>query len=196
MARPPITARPRGAFCSPPSPRPSAIGTMPMTMARAVIIRGASGPRRLPGRPGSASRPRCKFCAGKSHDQHAVGGGHAHAHDGPHQGRNAQGGLRQEQQPNHARQRARQSGDDDEGIDPGLEIDHQQQVDQHDAQRPARGQPDEGGMHCLRLAAQDDPASARQFLFRLFDQGLMSRRTPPRSRPETLPKISTTGWTS
>src|SRR5215471_16308464 len=27
--RPPITARPSGAFCSPPSPRPSAIGSMP-----------------------------------------------------------------------------------------------------------------------------------------------------------------------
>src|SRR5205807_1695014 len=29
---PPITARPSGAFCSPPSPRPSAIGTMPVMM--------------------------------------------------------------------------------------------------------------------------------------------------------------------
>src|SRR5205823_1154453 len=28
--RPPITARPSGAFCSPPSPSPIAIGTMPM----------------------------------------------------------------------------------------------------------------------------------------------------------------------
>src|SRR6185436_10904148 len=38
--RPPITARPSGAFCSPPSPRPSAIGIMPMIMASAVIITG------------------------------------------------------------------------------------------------------------------------------------------------------------
>src|SRR5215472_368733 len=37
---PPMTARPRGAFCSPPSPIPSAIGTMPMIMASAVINTG------------------------------------------------------------------------------------------------------------------------------------------------------------
>ncbi len=37
---PPITARPRGAFCSPPSPNPRAIGTMPMIIARAVISTG------------------------------------------------------------------------------------------------------------------------------------------------------------
>ena len=35
-----MTARPSGAFCSPPSPRPIAIGTMPMIMARAVINTG------------------------------------------------------------------------------------------------------------------------------------------------------------
>ena len=38
--RPPITARPSGAFCSPPSPRPIAIGTMPIIIARAVINTG------------------------------------------------------------------------------------------------------------------------------------------------------------
>ena len=35
--RPPITARPSGADCAPPSPIPMAIGTMPNTMAAAVI---------------------------------------------------------------------------------------------------------------------------------------------------------------
>ena len=38
--RPPITALPRGAFCSPPSPRPSAIGSMPRIIAVAVMITG------------------------------------------------------------------------------------------------------------------------------------------------------------
>ena len=38
--RPPITARPSGAFCSPPSPIPSAIGSMPRIMAVAVISTG------------------------------------------------------------------------------------------------------------------------------------------------------------
>ena len=40
--RPPITALPRGAFCSPPSPMPSAIGTMPRIIAPAVISTGRS----------------------------------------------------------------------------------------------------------------------------------------------------------
>ncbi len=38
--RPPITARPSGAFCSAPSPIPSAIGTMPMIIASAVMSTG------------------------------------------------------------------------------------------------------------------------------------------------------------
>ena len=37
---PPITARPNGAFCSPPSPRPSAIGAIPIVIASAVISTG------------------------------------------------------------------------------------------------------------------------------------------------------------
>jgi hypothetical protein len=43
---PPITARPSGAFCSPPSPRPSDIGSMPMIIASAVIMTGAAGSAR------------------------------------------------------------------------------------------------------------------------------------------------------
>ena len=38
----PITARPRGAFCSPPSPSPSAIGAMPMIMASASSAPGGN----------------------------------------------------------------------------------------------------------------------------------------------------------
>ena len=37
-----MTARPSGAFCSPPSPRPSDIGSMPMIIASAVMITGRS----------------------------------------------------------------------------------------------------------------------------------------------------------
>ncbi len=37
-----MTARPSGAFCSPPSPRPSDIGNMPTIIARAVIKTGLS----------------------------------------------------------------------------------------------------------------------------------------------------------
>jgi hypothetical protein len=34
---PPITARPNGAFCSPPSLKPNAVGNMPTIIANAVI---------------------------------------------------------------------------------------------------------------------------------------------------------------
>ena len=44
-ARPPITARPRGAFCWPDSPKASAMGSMPAIMAQVVIRMGRS---RLP----------------------------------------------------------------------------------------------------------------------------------------------------
>jgi hypothetical protein len=36
-ARPPTTARPSGASCSPPSPRPLAIGSIPAIIASTVI---------------------------------------------------------------------------------------------------------------------------------------------------------------
>src|SRR4029077_11791004 len=39
---PPITARPSGAFCSPPSPTPTSMGTIPMIIASAVISTGRS----------------------------------------------------------------------------------------------------------------------------------------------------------
>src|SRR6516225_2578968 len=39
-SKPPITARPNGAFCSPPSPKPNAIGTIPMIIAIAVMSTG------------------------------------------------------------------------------------------------------------------------------------------------------------
>src|SRR2546430_12357191 len=39
---PPDTARASGAFCSPPSPRPNAIGSIPMIMASAVMQTGRS----------------------------------------------------------------------------------------------------------------------------------------------------------
>ena len=39
---PPMTARASGAFCSPPSPTPKAIGIMPRIIAPAVISTGRS----------------------------------------------------------------------------------------------------------------------------------------------------------
>ena len=44
----------------------------------------------------------------------------------------------QKQRPDDARQRAGQRGDDDERIEPALEIHHEQQINQHDGHRPGR----------------------------------------------------------
>src|ERR1700757_3063345 len=87
--RPPITARPRGAFCSPPSPSASAMGSMPMIMARAVISTGRkreAGPPRLH-RGDHRVTVFVKPLAGEGHHQDRVGGGHPHAHDGAGEGR-------------------------------------------------------------------------------------------------------------
>ena len=53
-----MTARPSGAFCSPPSPSASAIGTMPRSMASAVMSTGRK--RVLPAAMTASSTPR--FC--------------------------------------------------------------------------------------------------------------------------------------
>ena len=55
VSKPPITARPRGAFCSPPSPKPKAMGAIPMIMASAVMMTGRKRvkPASRPARTGS-----------------------------------------------------------------------------------------------------------------------------------------------
>jgi hypothetical protein len=53
-ASPPTTARPSGAVWSPPSPRPTAIGTMPATIARLVIRIGRTRPL-APSTPASSA---------------------------------------------------------------------------------------------------------------------------------------------
>src|SRR6516165_4864698 len=84
ILRPPITARASGAFCSPPSPSPSAIGSMPMIMAHAVMMMGRSRKR--------------GFTLGakiirKGHEQDRIGCRHADRHDCSHQGWDIECGL-------------------------------------------------------------------------------------------------------
>ena len=56
--------------------------------------------------------------------------------------------------------------DDDERIEPGLEVDDDQQVDEHDRHRQAGQQAEERRAHRLDLAAHDDLRAARQILAR------------------------------
>ena len=49
--------------------------------------------------------------------------------------------------------------DDHERIGPGLEIHHDQQIDQHDRAEQPEQQPGEGAVHGLHLARADDRAA-------------------------------------
>ena len=60
-ASPPMTARPSGAFCSPPSPSPSDMGSMPRIIASAVISTGRR--RVMPASERGAARVVARPCA-------------------------------------------------------------------------------------------------------------------------------------
>ena len=157
-----MTARPSGAFCSPPSPRPSDIGSMPMIMARAVISTGRSRVAPAARAALRASCPSRALVVGEGDHQDAVGRGHADAHDRPHQGRHADGRLGHVQHPQDAGQRPGQGREDDERVEPALEVDHHQEVDQQHREHQAGRQPGERAVHALHLAAHDDDLFGRE----------------------------------
>ena len=111
-----MTARPSGAFCSPPSPSPSAIGAMPMIIASAVISTGRKRTKPASSAAAIGIAELVEPFAREADHQHAVGGGDAHAHDGAGQRRHRQRGVGREQHPDDAGERGRQRGDDDERI--------------------------------------------------------------------------------
>jgi hypothetical protein len=144
------------------------MGTMPMIMASAVIRRAEA---RGAGFDGGADGVAVFLEAllGEGDDEDAVGGGDAHAHDGSHQRGHAERGVGEEEEDHDAGQRRGQRGDDDEGIEPRLEVDDDEQVDEDDGEAeaaeqagvgaawspPGRG-PDEGAARqALRVVAQD-----------------------------------------
>ena len=74
----------------------------------------------------------------------------------PGQGGDGQGGVGEEQHPHDARQGGRQRRDDDERVEPGLEIDDNQEVDQHDREGQADHELLVGARHRRDLAADGD----------------------------------------
>src|SRR5215813_1241043 len=99
-SRPPMTALPSGAFCSPPSPKPRDNGSMPMIIAVAVIITGRS--RVYPALSAA-------FVPGEVNQQDAVGRGYADRHYRAHHRGDADGRLRRKQHPDDAGDRPGQS---------------------------------------------------------------------------------------
>ena len=129
---PPITARPNGAFCSPPSPKPSAIGTMPMIIARAVISTGrmrvypASTAASIAGTPAckrSRENETSKMELAVATPMHIT----APVSDGTLS--RVCVSNRNQAMPAKAPGSRR---DDNERVKPGLKIHHDQQVHQHD----------------------------------------------------------------
>jgi hypothetical protein len=82
---------------------------------------------------------------------------------------------------------AGQGGDDEEGVEPGLEVDHDQEVDEQDGEGEAGEQADVGLGHGFALAAEDDLGAARELPFLCAAMmASMARVTEPRSAPSTL----------
>ena len=105
-----------------------------------------------------------KLLAGKADDQHAVGSGDAHAHDGSGQRRYRQRGVCGKQRPHDAGQRGRQGGDDDKGVAPRLEVDDDQQVNQYDGAKKSEQQATECAVHGSHLTHQYGLHTFRQVL--------------------------------
>jgi hypothetical protein len=76
-------------------------------------------------------------------------------------------GAGEEEHPCDAGKRARERGDDDERINPGLEVDDDEEVNQHHGEHQTGRQPDERGAHGLHLAADGGETPARQILLRV-----------------------------
>ena len=82
---------------------------------------------------------------------------------------------------------AGKSRDNDEGIQPGLKVHHDQQVDQDDRKGEAGQQTGIRGPHGVQLAADGDETAARKRLSIGFDDPRDIPPAPPRSRSCTAP---------
>ena len=107
--------------------------------------------------------------AREADDENAIGGGDAHAHDGAGQRGHGQRGVSDEQHPDDAGQSGRKRHDDDERIEPGLEIDDDQQVDQDDRKAKADEQLLIGAGHGGRLTANGDGRAFGKIGARIVD---------------------------
>src|SRR5271155_5488047 len=85
-----------------------------------------------------------------------------HAHDGAHQSGHAQGRVGKEQEDDNAGQSRRQSGDDDEWVQPGLKIDDDQQINENDGSGQTCQQSFIGSSHRYKLAAYAKETAARE----------------------------------
>src|ERR1700733_1194892 len=109
---------------------------------------------------------------GEANHQNAVGGGHAHAHDGAHHRWDTQRGARDKEKDYDSGHGGGKRGDDDEWIEPGLKVNHDEKVDQDDGKYQAAQQAAERRLHGVDLAADDQLRSARQLFAGLGDNAI------------------------
>src|SRR5216684_4653753 len=72
--------------------------------------------------------------------------------------------MRYKQKPRNAGECRGQRGNHDEGIQPGLKVNYDQQVYEHDRERKSTQKTDVGRSHRLNLSTDDDLRAARQLL--------------------------------
>ena len=161
--RPPITARPSGRFC----PASSAIGHMPMIIASAVISTGRK--RVLPASSAAvtASAPSSNRVRPKLMTRIELAVATPMHMIAPVERRNRQGRPGREQHPDDAGERGWQRHDDHERIEPGLEVDDDQEVDQDHRHREADDELRIRARHHRHLAAQHDAGALRHVMRRV-----------------------------
>ena len=106
---------------------------------------------------------RAPFVIGKSHNQNAVGRGHADGHYCTNERRDVKRGAGNEEHPDDAAQSTRQGHDDYERVSPRLEIHHHQEVNEHNREDETGAQSGERAVHALDLAADAEKCPTRQF---------------------------------
>ena len=156
-----MTARPSGAFCSPPSPAPSAMGIMPMIMARAVMQTGRKrvAPASTAASEGVAGDAARRSLAKETTRMELAVATPMHMMAPMSAGTESVVWVRKRKSTMPA-MAAGKRGDDDEGVEPGLEVDHDEQVDEDDGEDEAEEQAGVGGLHGLDLAADANEVAA------------------------------------
>ena len=84
-----------------------------------------------------------KIVSSESDHENGIGGGDAETHDCAHHGGHTQRSAGEIKSPNHTGQRAGQRGQNNERVEPALEIDNKEQINKGDGHDESNAQPQE-----------------------------------------------------
>ena len=156
---PPITARAMGARISAPGPEGQGQGQHAEDHGQ-----GGHHDRAQPGPAGGddglpALQTPGPQHLGVVHQQDGVLGDQAHQHDEADQGHDVDRVPGQQQHAGHADDGQGQGEHDGQGVDEGLELGGQDQVDEDDGQDQGLGHVAEGFLHLFGFTGKDDPVA-------------------------------------